>query len=138
MGITIVGLGPGDGRYLTREAWDTLTQAAEIWLRTAKHPAVDDLPIELKRQSFDHLYEQAAEFDDVYNTITQKLIELGQEGDVVYAVPGHPHVGESTVTRLQIAAQEQGVELRFVAGLSFVEPCLTAVSYTHLTLPTKA
>ncbi len=126
MGITIVGLGPGDGRYLTREAWDVLTQAPEVWLRTAKHPAVDDLPTELKRQSFDHLYERATEFDEVYNTITKTLIELGKDGEVVYAVPGHPHVGESTVTRLQVAAQEQEVELHFVAGLSFVEPCLTA------------
>ncbi len=126
MGITIVGLGPGDGRLMTRQAWETLTNSPEVWLRTAKHPAVDDLPAELTLHSFDHLYEAEAEFETVYNTITEKLIELGSEEDVVYAVPGHPHVGESTVTRLQSAAAQHGVDLTFVAGLSFVEPCLTA------------
>lgn len=126
MGITVVGLGPGDGDYLTRQAWETLTNADKVWLRTAKHPAVADLPAELKTDSFDYLYESAEDFEEVYNTITLKLIELGSNGDVVYAVPGHPHVGESTVTRLQSAAKEQAIDLKFVAGLSFVEPCLTA------------
>ncbi|HUV88381.1 MAG TPA: SAM-dependent methyltransferase, partial [Anaerolineae bacterium] len=29
--ITIVGLGPGDPRHLTREAWATLEAANEVW-----------------------------------------------------------------------------------------------------------
>ena len=33
-GITLLGLGPGDPAKLTREAWDVLASAAEIWLRT--------------------------------------------------------------------------------------------------------
>ena len=36
--ITIVGLGPGDPRLLTREAWEILTQASEVFLRTERHP----------------------------------------------------------------------------------------------------
>ncbi len=126
MGITVVGLGPGDGRYLTREAWETLVQADEIWLRTARHPAVGDLPTELTKHSFDYLYEQAVDFENVYSAITLQLIELGKEKEIVYGVPGHPHVGESTVARLQKGADDQKVPLRFVAGLSFIEPCLTA------------
>ncbi|MFK7800311.1 MAG: nucleoside triphosphate pyrophosphohydrolase [Anaerolineae bacterium] len=126
MGITIVGLGPGDGRYLTREAWNVLTEAEVVWLRTARHPAVDDLPTSLTKHSFDHLYEQKSDFEDVYNAITAELITHAKDKDIVYAVPGHPHVGESTVTRLQVAAVEHQVHLQFVAGLSFIEPCLTA------------
>jgi precorrin-2 methylase len=30
MGITIVGLGPGNGRFLTRIAWDVLSQAEVV------------------------------------------------------------------------------------------------------------
>ena len=130
MGITVVGLGPGNGDLLTRQAWETLTNGKEVWLRTAKHPAVDDLPADLVIHSFDHLYDAAVEFDEVYSTITAKLIEMGQSGEVVYAVPGHPHVGESTVAKLQVAAAESGVDLDFVAGLSFIEPCLTCLLYT--------
>ena len=126
MSITVVGMGPGDGRYITREAWDLLTKADELWLRTSRHPAVADLPESLKKHSFDHLYEESAAFEEVYSAITEQLIKLGQDYEVVYAVPGHPHVGESTVTRLHTAAKEAEVSLRFVAGLSFIEPCLTA------------
>ncbi|MEM9773810.1 MAG: SAM-dependent methyltransferase, partial [Chloroflexota bacterium] len=126
MSITVVGLGPGDGRLVTREAWEALIGADEIWLRTARHPAVDDLPGALTKHSFDHIYERASDFEQVYSTIVSELIELGKQREVVYAVPGHPHVGESTVLRLQEAASEKNVQLNFIAGLSFVEPCLTA------------
>ncbi|MEM8860794.1 MAG: MazG nucleotide pyrophosphohydrolase domain-containing protein, partial [Chloroflexota bacterium] len=126
MGITVVGLGPGDGRLVTREAWDFLVGSDEIWLRTARHPAVDHLPISLTKHSFDHIYEKESDFEQVYSAIVSELIELGQRQEIIYAVPGHPHVGESTVLRLQEAAIVHEVSLKFVSGLSFVEPCLTA------------
>lgn len=127
MGITVVGLGPGNGRFLTRVAWETLSQAEVVYLRTARHPAVADLPNHVTLHSFDFIYESADSFDTVYDTIVTKLLQLAEQGDVVYAVPGHPFVGESTVTRLVAQAEAEGVPVTVVAGLSFVEPCLTAV-----------
>ena len=100
MGITVVGLGPGNGRFLTKIAWDTLSQAQAVYLRTARHPAVADLPESVARHSFDHIYDSADSFETVYETIVAELLRLAQDGDVIYAVPGHPFVGESTVTRL--------------------------------------
>lgn len=128
MGITVVGLGPGNGRFLTRAAWEALSQAEIVYVRTARHPAVADLPAGVRRHSFDHIYDAADSFETVYKTIVAELLELGQAGDVIYAVPGHPFVGESTVTRLVATAKEAGIPVEIVAGLSFVEPCLTAVS----------
>ncbi len=127
MGIMIVGLGPGDGRFLTREAWELLSSAGTVHLRTERHPAVADLPETVERVSFDAIYDAAENFEAVYTQITAELLRLGQDEDVVYAVPGHPFVGESTVTRLVAAAAEAGVPVSVVAGLSFVEPSLTAV-----------
>ncbi|MCA9942481.1 MAG: hypothetical protein KC449_03325 [Anaerolineales bacterium] len=128
MGIIVVGLGPGNGRFLTRAAWDILSQTEDVYLRTARHPAVTDLPDHVTRHSFDHVYDTADSFETVYETIVAELLTLAQRGDVVYAVPGHPFVGESTVTRLVTQAEAAGVPVAVVAGLSFVEPCLTAVS----------
>lgn len=125
--ITVVGLGPGNGRFLTRAAWDILSQARVVYLRTERHPAVADLPEYVTRHSFDHIYDTADSFDAVYTTIVNELIQLAQQGDVIYAVPGHPFVGESTVTRLVAQAEAADVPVEVVAGLSFVEPCLTAV-----------
>ncbi|MCB8926995.1 MAG: nucleoside triphosphate pyrophosphohydrolase [Ardenticatenaceae bacterium] len=128
MGITVVGLGPGNGRFLTRIAWDILSQAQDVYLRTARHPAVADLPESVTCHSFDHIYDSADSFETVYKTIVAELLQLAQQNDVIYAVPGHPFVGESTVTRLVAEAKVAGVAVNVVAGLSFVEPCLTAVS----------
>lgn len=127
MAITIIGLGPGDGRFLTREAWETLTQAQTVYLRTSRHPAVADLPPSVQRLSFDAVYETADTFAAVYATIVNDLLRLAQQGDICYAVPGHPYVGESTVTALVTKAGEQGIPVRIVPGLSFVEPMLTAL-----------
>jgi len=132
MGITVVGLGPGDGRFLTREAWQVLAEAGTVYLRTKRHPAVADLPGSVTLVSFDAIYETAVNFESVYAQIVAELLRLAEAGPVVYAVPGHPHVGESTVTALETAAQAAGVPVRIVPGLSFVEPMLTAVGYDGL------
>ena len=41
--ITVVGLGPGDGRLLTREAWQLLATAETLYLRTRRHPVANEL-----------------------------------------------------------------------------------------------
>lgn len=127
MSITVIGLGPGNGRYLTRSAWDQLASAETVYLRTRRHPAVYDLPPTVQPISFDHLYETADQFEDVYRQIVAELIRLAQADDVIYAVPGHPLMGESTVTQLLAAAERHGIEVQIEPGVSFVEPVLTAV-----------
>lgn len=128
MAITIVGLGPGDPALLTRQAWDVLSQATEVYLRTRRHPTVEGLPTQVGIHSFDELYEQADDFDHVYAAIVGRVLELGRPpAGVVYAVPGHPLVGEATVTALLEQAAAQDIPVHIVAGLSFVEPVLTAL-----------
>lgn len=125
--ITIVGLGPGDARLLTREAWEVLVSAESLHLRTARHPAVADLPPGVVQHSFDHLYDSADAFQQVYAAIVATLLAEAQQRDVVYAVPGHPFVGETTVTMLVTQARDAGIPVRIVDGLSFIEPTLAAV-----------
>ena len=132
MTITVVGLGPGNGRFLTREAWQLLSEAGTVFLRTIRHPAVAELPENVNVVSFDHIYEAADNFEQVYERIVAELLAQAKAADVIYAVPGHPHMGESTVTALEKAAQEAGVDVKIVPGLSFLEPMLTAVSLDGL------
>lgn len=132
-GIVIVGLGPGRGALLTREAWGLLQQVREVYLRTARHPAVADFPGHLRLESFDSVYDTATEFAAVYEEITSRVLRLGQRTEgVVYAVPGHPHIAEATVTSISEAAHAAGLPLRIVPGLSFVEPALTALGVDGL------
>ncbi len=137
MSITIVGLGPGDGQLLTLQVLDLLKEANIVYLRTNKHPAVSKLPATLSLKSFDHHYESQESFDQVYSLIVDDLIRIAREAmvegtNIVYAVPGHPMVGESTVTLLLREASSLGIEVNIIPGLSFIEPVLTALEIDAL------
>ena len=122
-GILILGLGPGNPRHLTLEAWDILQNAEEIYLRTRRHPTVAYLPGHLQTYSFDDVYERAGAFDAVYEKIAQRVLEMGRQPQgVIYAVPGHPLMGEMSVLRILEAARADGIPVRIVPGISFVEP----------------
>jgi tetrapyrrole methylase family protein/MazG family protein len=127
-GITIVGLGPGSPDQLTLEAWRALEAAPEVYLRTAQHPTVAGLPQGPRYVSFDEVYESLETFERVYDEIARRVLALGQrEEGVVYAVPGHPLVGETTVTRILAQAEALALPVRITAGISFLEPTLTAL-----------
>jgi tetrapyrrole methylase family protein/MazG family protein len=121
--LTILGLGPGDAHLLTAEAVAHLEEIAELWLRTHVHPTVQQLPRHLKRRSFDALYETASDWAVLYHQIAQTLVDRAAEGNpVTYAVPGHPLVAEVTTRHIKSLARERGIEVRIIAGLSFIEP----------------
>ena len=117
-----------------------------------------DLPID----SFDGLYDGAQSFESLYITMAERLVELAQDltsrppsragkgepdspptsgegtGErsgsppLVYAVPGHPLIGEESVRRLRLLAAERAVGVRIVPGLSFVEPVCAALGLDPL------
>ncbi|HTO99991.1 MAG TPA: nucleoside triphosphate pyrophosphohydrolase [Anaerolineales bacterium] len=127
-GITLLGLGPGDPKQLTREAWDVLNSETEIWVRTRQHPVIAGTPPALKVRSFDDLYEHGDTFEAVYAAITARILELADRPDgVVYAVPGHPFVAEATAPEIARRARKAGIPLRIVEGISFLEPAFSAL-----------
>lgn len=132
-GITIVGLGPGDPEMLTIEAKHALISAGEVYARTSRHPTIEHTALRdalgERLHSFDHLYEEHDAFENVYAAIVDKVLALGaREQGVVYAVPGDPLVGETTVQRLLKLAPERGLSVRILHGVSFVEPTLAALA----------
>jgi tetrapyrrole methylase family protein/MazG family protein len=121
--ITIVGLGPGDPGMITRAAWEAISTTRVIYLRTAVHPTVAALPSGIVVHAFDDLYERAERFDEVYEWIADALIARARGGEpVVYAVPGDPLVAEATSRHLLRRARAQGVPVRVLSGVSFIEP----------------
>jgi tetrapyrrole methylase family protein/MazG family protein len=127
-GITILGLGPGNPSQMTREAWEVVNTAQEIWLRTRQHPTIAAFPACLDLESFDDLYDDGESFEDVYAGIVEKILTLGQrEQGVIYAVPGDPFIAETTGPEIARRARLAGLEVRIVNGLSFLEPAFTAL-----------
>lgn len=117
--ITIVGLGPGSPGHLTVGALDALKSGRPVLLRTAIHPTVDALrAMGVKFESCDDLYERAHSFEDVYQAVAERVLHMD---DVVFAVPGHPLVGESSVKLIQARSPER---VEFITGPSFLDTLL--------------
>ncbi len=127
--IKVIGLGPGDFGYITLESWELMQQAqkdSSLYLRTSIHPTVPMLEERgIKFHSYDSFYEEAEDFDHLYNRIAEDVIAKAQSGkDIVYAVPGSPMVAEKTVVLLRekVEALAEGqVQLEILPGMSFVE-----------------
>ena len=131
--ITIIGLGPGAADLLTLEAHRRLTEAEEVYLRTRRHPTVAALPDDLHIHSFDHFSQSLPTCDEVYEAIAAEIVRLGQRPEgVIYAVPGHPLVGEATTQHIMALATEAGVPVEIVEGLSFIGPTLSALDLDPL------
>lgn len=127
-GIVLMGLGPGGAGMLTREAWDHLNSISEIWLRTSRHPCVSEFPKGLILHSFDDLYDQNQDFKPVYLGIIERVLEGGRAGKrITYAVPGHPFIAETTGPEIFRRAREEGIPVRVIEGMSFLEPCFRAL-----------
>lgn len=131
--ITIVGLGPGHPDQLTLQAYKFLNTAQHVYVRTERHPTLTAFAQHGTWTYFDDYYETHPDFADVYAAIVQTLITAAQSGqDLAYAVPGHPHVAESTVTLLIEAAQQAEIAYDVIAGVSFIEPSLSALNVDAL------
>jgi len=120
--VVVVGLGPAGPDLTTVGAIERLAATPVRFLRTQRHPAAEPWSAD---PSFDHHYEAAATFDDVYAAIVEDLVAAaGEHGEVAYAVPGSPHVLERAVARLR---DDPRVEVELVSGMSFLD-----LAWAHL------
>ncbi len=133
--IIVAGLGPGAWEQVTLEVKALLDNASTVYLRTLTHPTADHLPQHLDVRTFDYLYERETRFEEIYRQIAEELLRLAASDEakpIIYCVPGHPAVGEASVRYLRAMGRERAVEIKLVAGLSFIEPVCTALSIDPL------
>ncbi|HEY8346250.1 MAG TPA: nucleoside triphosphate pyrophosphohydrolase [Symbiobacteriaceae bacterium] len=123
MSITIVGLGPGNPAHLTVGALEALKSGRPVLLRTAIHPTVAALrQMGIAFSSCDDLYESSGSFEEVYERIAERVLSYP---DVVFAVPGHPLVGERSVRLIQERAPER---VEVITGPSFLDTVLVSLN----------
>jgi tetrapyrrole methylase family protein / MazG family protein len=117
--VVVVGLGPAGVDLLLPAARAALQRVPVRYVRTSRHPAVDELAREgLALEPLDLLYDTGDDLDTVYAAIAARVVAAAQEhGEIVYAVPGSPSVAERTVALLRGA----GIEIEIVPGLSFAD-----------------
>jgi len=129
--ITVIGLGPGPYSLLTLEASHILEHSAKVWVRTARHPTLQQLPEAVKWESLDYVYDRVESFETLYSELAAEVIAIARrEGEMVYAVPGDPTIAEDSVRELWRLAEEQGIDVQVVPGVSFIEVGLEAARTT--------
>ena len=133
MKITVLGLGSGNIDALPVKNFKILESGSPIFLRTGKHPVVEDLQgMGIKYNSFDNIYEKHGNFEDVYTEIADILISEARmnKNEIIYGVPGHPMVAEETVMilikkagdiKIDIIPAPSGLEA--VYGALKIDPC---------------
>jgi tetrapyrrole methylase family protein/MazG family protein len=136
-------LGPGGIEHVTVGVLRRLGLGGRLFVRTRRHPAVADLEaMGFACESMDDLYETIPDYDTLYRTIAERLVAAAQgrydgvvgppprrwgeqpaalDREIIYAVPGHPTVAEDSVHLAVALAQEAGVLVEVVPGLSWLD-----------------
>ncbi|HZG16809.1 MAG TPA: nucleoside triphosphate pyrophosphohydrolase [Candidatus Bathyarchaeia archaeon] len=122
--IHIIGLGAGTLEQLPYGIYKTVKDASHLYLRTKEHPVVTELVQEgVAFTSFDEIYEKHGDFSSVYEEIAENLLQAAKaQGQIIYAVPGHPLVAERTVQLLLERGEAKGVAITIGGGQSFLDP----------------
>ncbi len=114
--ITVCGLGPGGLGDVSERTKEAIRDADRCFLRTRQHPSASLAP---DAETFDHLYETADNFDEVYRAIAEALKAAAENGaSVTYAVPGSPLVLERTVRYLR---EDPDVDVLILPAISFLD-----------------
>lgn len=127
IGITLLGLGPGDPKYLTREAWQWLEGISEIYHAVSPHPALNAIPTSVICKTIDIPTGFGIEDSKYTSQIVAGILELGKRPEgVTYAVPGHPCMDASVCQEVIKRAAKEGIPTRIIEGMSIIEPVMKA------------
>lgn len=117
--VVVVGLGPGAPELVTAGTRAAIDAVRVRFLRTSRHPSAG---VVAGATTFDHHYDDADTFEDVYRRIVADLVVAAdRHGEVLYAVPGSPRVLERTVDLLDAEVDAGRIEVEVHPALSFVD-----------------
>ncbi|MBU3200730.1 nucleoside triphosphate pyrophosphohydrolase [Clostridium estertheticum] len=127
--IKVVGLGPGAIDSLTIGTLEILKNSKNIYLRTEKHPTVDYLKtLCIEFETYDNRYEENNNFDDVYRSIAEDLVDKQKlYGDIIYGVPGHPLVAETSVKLLIELCAKNKIDIEIFPAVSFIDAVIQSL-----------
>lgn len=127
--ITLLGLGPAGLELISLEGLRALESAETLILRTERHPAATELRARgVAFDTLDSVYEATTSFPELYPRLAGRVLRAAADGPIVYAVPGHPLLGEESVRLVAAGAREAGLTLRVIAAPSFVDVVAAALA----------
>ncbi len=126
--VRVVGLGPAGLDRVDPRVLEILDDSnIPVVGRTIHHPAAAELDGRRPVVWCDDLYESAEAFDDVYEAIADRVLDLAGAGPVTYAVPGSALVGESAVAEVRRRTRDAGIDCSIEPGESFLDLALERI-----------
>ena len=120
--LTVVSLGPGDPRYLTRQAEAALREASCLILRTGRHRAAEWLAGEgVAFETLDDFYDRYDNFDAMHAAMAEALWARHAKRRVTFAV--QDALTDGAVAALRASVPE-GERLQVLPGVSTADVCL--------------
>ncbi len=128
--IRIIGLGAGSFDDLTVKAYNVLKENVPTFLRTERHPSIDDFKKNnIKFDTFDNFFEKIEDFAEIFTEIVEKILaELKKYGKINYCVPGSPLMGD-TVTDILLKNYSDKINIEVIDGQSFLDKCIKLSGY---------
>jgi tetrapyrrole methylase family protein / MazG family protein len=130
--VTVVGIGPGPVSSLTKEVEAELLRANKVFFRTGAHPVYEWLRgLGKHLVCFDLLYTTPwPDPEDMYDFMVSALLkEAALHGEALFAVPGNPGLLEDTTNLLRLKGPKEGVEIRVLPGVSFLDQILAEMNF---------
>ena len=122
--IQIIGLGAGSIDDLTIKAYNALNENIPTFVRTERHPIVNELRKKIKIESFDNFFEKFKTFDEVYEKITDNIIEQSRRHKKInYCTAGSPYYGD-IVTKKLLNEYKDKINIIIIDGMSFLDKCI--------------
>ena len=125
--ITIVGLGPGSADLRTARAQHALDAARVIFIRDHEGTNFTDILSRPHTIDLASYRAGATDRDSRWRSSAQAVVDEATNGPVVVAVPGHPRYGELLVIDIVALAQELGLTVEILDGLSMIDLLCTAL-----------
>lgn len=128
--IQIIGLGAGTKEELTLKAYQALSENIPTFVRTDRHPIVEELRENIKIESFDDYFEKYSTFNEIYEKIAEELVRLANcHGKINYCTSGSPYYGDIVTKKLLNEYKDQ-INIIIIDGMSFIDKCIKLSGYT--------
>jgi len=126
--IIIGGMGTSSIEHITLKTQKAILGAQKIYMRTSMHKSAKDI-ISMRSDavSFDYIYENSQNFEQVYEKISDLLIEQAYENDVLYLVPGSAVFAEKSVQLTLKKAADKDIKTEILPSVSFLDSIFSSM-----------
>jgi tetrapyrrole methylase family protein/MazG family protein len=123
--IQIIGMGPGKLDDLTVGAFSALNEGIPNYARTGRHPIINEIKDKnIELHTFDEYFEKYDSFEEIYNNITIKIVELSEKyGKINYCTAGSPYYSD-IITKKLIDEYKDEINIIIIDGMSFLDKCI--------------